>query len=341
MIRMAEELPNWYLMGENNRPCFNSGNEIDDFDAYTENGLDEILNETPLGVDIVLCKGKYNGSTGLFETELFTKGIIQGTSPETQAKGNQRQLLARLNTISDYKYVKVENKIWLIMTMPTNNHLYEKVVLLLCNYVAKWQDSNKTIIYQPFVVQNASQYNSGEEGNKTLTIGYDQLLVYTSMDNDTKKLNRTKRMFIDYNTDEPTPYRITRIDTVSFSYTEDRVVCLVMTEDQYNPETDNIPLMLCDYTTPPSVSTDIVYLNEPTIRNGGVKSFSIVTDEIITWSIDCEASLNSYLQLTVIDNTHCKVKCVSNDNNISKKFNVKAKGTTVDSVVEITITGGL
>ena len=54
-------------------------------------------------------------------------------------------------------------------------------------------------------------------------------------------------MFIDYNIDSPIPYRITRNDTVSFSYMESRVCTLILTEDQYNPETDNKELMLCDY----------------------------------------------------------------------------------------------
>ncbi len=328
----------WYVQS---KPTFNGETEIDEFNNYVSDGLDEILNDTPLGVDITLCKGKYDDSTGLFETELKTKGVIQGVSPETQAKGTQRQLLTKINTITDYKYVKAENKIWLIMTMPTNNQIYEKVVLFLCNYTARWQNSNKEIIYQPFVVQNASQYNSGEEVTKTISLGYNQLLIYTSIDEDTKLLNRSSRMFIDYNINEPIPYRITRIDSVSFSYAEDRVMSLIMSEDQFNSDTDNKELMICDYITPPPIqSQPIVYSGEATIRNGGIKSFSIETDETISWEIET-TDLTNQLQLTIVDNNHCKIKCLNNDNNIDKQFIVKAIGSTVNSSVTISVIGGL
>ena len=178
----------WYLI---NSPHYTGGTEKNDFRFNADLGIDDFLIDSPLSNKILLCKGKFDKETNSFEEEFETEGIIQGNSPETQTKGWQRQLLTRLKTISDYKYVKVYDEdydrwnIWLIMTMPTNNKVYEKVVLYLCNYIAKWQDDDGNIIYQPFHVENASQYNTGEEGNKILTLGYNQLLVYTSLDNET------------------------------------------------------------------------------------------------------------------------------------------------------------
>lgn len=336
----------WYVQST---PVFNSGFEYDEFNNYTADGLNEILEETPLGSDIVLCKGNYNNTTNKFETELVTKGIVQGVSPDTQTKSWQRQLITRLNTISDYKYVKSDGSLWLITTKPANNKLYEKVVLYLCNYIARWQDVEGNIICEPFVVTNASQYNSGVEGNKTVMIGYNQLLIYTSLNCNTVVLNREKRMFIDYNTTSPIPYKITRLDTVSNSFGESRIMTFVMTEDQYNPATDRIDLMLCDYVTQSPTPTPspifITYNGQAQVRSGGsAKTFTAVSDnEITLWTKVCTTEQEDYIVLVpdANDSKKCKVKCLSNDLLIGSSFRLQCTDGTSTGNILITIAGGM
>lgn len=306
----------WYLI---NSPYYTEGTETKDFRFNSDLGMEDFLTDTPLAKKVYLCKGKFDDVTKSFEIEYETEGIIQGNSPETQTKGWQRQLLTRLKTISDYKYVKIYDEdydkwdIWLIMTMPSNNSVYEKVVLYLCNYIAKWQNENGDVIYQPFHVENASQYNSGEESSKILTIGFNQLLVYTSLDNDTVELDRSKRMFIDYNIKHPLPYRITRIDTVSESYAENRVICLILTEDVYNPDTDSIENWLCDYFKPlEHKSIEIIYIGNPAIRVGGsAKTFTADTGESVAWELIASDEMEKFITMTVNDNK-CKIKCANN-----------------------------
>ena len=323
---------NWYLISS---PHYTEGTETNDFEFNANLGVNDFLTDTPLSNKILLCKGKFNNDDKSFEFEYETEGVLQGVSPETQTKGWQRQLLTRLRTISDYKYVKIYDEdykrwnIWLIMTMPSNNKVYEKVVLYLCNYIAKWQDDNGNIIYQPFHVENASQYNTGEEGDKILTLGYNQLLVYTSLDNNTVYLNRTKRMFIDYNNVNPLPYRITRIDTVSESYGESRVICLVFTEDVYNPDADSIENWLCDYIKPNSPTPiEIAYTGNPIIRVGGsAKTFTANTTETVTWELITVAEQNKYITMTVTDNK-CKIKCSNNELLIGSSIKLKCTDTS-------------
>jgi hypothetical protein len=322
----------WYLISS---PHYTEGTETNDFEFNANLGVDDFLTDTPLSSKIFLCKGKFNNDDKSFEFEYETEGILQGVSPETQTKGWQRQLLTRLRTISDYKYVKIYDEdykrwnIWLIMTMPSNNKVYEKVVLYLCNYIAKWQDGDGNIIYQPFHVENASQYNTGEEGDKILTLGYNQLLVYTSLDDNTVYLNRTKRMFIDYNDINPLPYRITRIDTVSESYGENRVICLVFTEDVYDPDTDSIENWLCDYFKPKvSQPIEITYTGDPIIRVGGsAKTFTANTTETVTWELITVAEQNKYITMTVTDNK-CKIKCSNNELLIGSSIKLKCTDTS-------------
>ena len=327
----------WYLI---NSPHYTEGTETNDFEFNANLGVEDFLTDAPLSSKIFLCKGKFNNNDKSFEFEYETEGILQGVSPETQTKGWQRQLLTRLRTISDYKYVKIYDEdykrwnIWLIMTMPSNNKVYEKVVLYLCNYIAKWQDDNGNIIYQPFHVENASQYNTGEEGDKILTLGYNQLLVYTSLDNNTVYLDRTKRMFIDYNNANPLPYRITRIDTVSESYGESRVICLVFTEDVYNPKTDSIENWLCDYF--PISTVTITYSGNPTIRIGGTKTLKVDTTENVIWSIESE------IGATIIPNGNStKVKCSNDLNCIGKQITIKADINGGIGECILTVTGGI
>ena len=92
----------WYLI---NSPHYTGGTEKNDFRFNADLGIDDFLIDSPLSNKILLCKGKFDKETNSFEEEFETEGIIQGNSPETQTKGWQRQLLTRLKTISDYKYV--------------------------------------------------------------------------------------------------------------------------------------------------------------------------------------------------------------------------------------------
>jgi hypothetical protein len=337
----------WYLI---NSPYYTEGDETINFNFDDGLGLSDVLTDTPLGSSITLCKGIYDGNTGLFATETISKGIIQNNSPDTVTKSWERQLIAPIGTLLDYKYIKANGDLWLIMTKPASNKMYEKVVLYLCNYIAKWQDNNGVIVYKPFFVSNASQYNSGEEGNKTVTIGYNQLLIYTSLDDDTIGFSREKRLFVDYNITNPLPYKVTRLDTVSYSFGESRVLTLVMTEDQYNPSTDRIDLMLCDYISPtptPPIPSDIeiTYSGQAQIRNGGsAKTFTADTDnEITVWSKVCTSVQEDYIVLTpdATDSNKCKVKCLANDLLIGSSFRLQCTDGTNTGDLLITITGGI
>jgi len=230
----------WYLMKS---PVFGSGFENDEFSDYSENGFDEILNETPLGKNITLCKNTFDGVN--FETEFKCRGIVQSETPDSQTQSFQRQLLTHIGTVRDYKYVKYDGSPWLIMNKPSNNLIYEKVILYQCNYIAKWGN-----IHQPFVIRSAGQYNLGEKNGKIINLGDGRLTAFTSADENTLALERGQRMFIDCDRKTPYPYRITHIDSVSYSYGENRIIGITFEESQYNPDTDDIDLMLCDCKTP-------------------------------------------------------------------------------------------
>ena len=323
-------MTDWYLI--NPQPTLNSGFEKDEFTDYAQDGFDELLTETQLGKDIVFCKGRFDGEN--FEYEVEGQGIVQSETPDAYTQGYKRQLLTRIGEIADYKYIKYDGSIWLIMTEPSDNCIYDKCVLHQCNYILKWQNANKDIIYCPASIENASQYNTGEEGNKILMLGYNQLMAYISLDDDTVIIDRNLRLFVDYNKVNPIPYKVTRPDTVAFSYGKNRIVCLVLTEDQYNPKTDSIENWLCDYFKVSIVT--ITYSGNPTIRVGGTKTLNVDTTETVTWSVESDVGA------TITPNGNSvKVKCPNDMSLVDKTITVKATvGSDVGECV-LTVTGGL
>ena len=320
----------WYLI--NPQPTLNSGFEKDEFTDYAQDGFDELLTETQLGKAIKFCKGKFDGEN--FEIEVEGEGIVQSETPDAYTQGYKRQLLTRIaDKVADYKYIKYDGAIWLIMTEPADNCIYDKCVLHQCNYILKWQNATKDIIYCPASIENASQYNTGEEGNKILMLGYNQLMAYVSLDDDTVVIDRNLRLFVDYNKVNPIPYKVTRPDTVAFSYGKNRVMCLVLTEDQYNPKTDSIENWLCDYFQISNIT--ITYSGNPTIRVGGTKTLKVDTTETVAWSVESD------IGATIMpDGNSVKVKCTNDINYVGKTIIVKA--TVGNSVGEclLTVIGG-
>ena len=165
-------------------------------------------------------------------------------------------------------------------------------------------------------------------------LGYNQLMAYVSLDDDTVVIDRNLRLFVDYNKINPIPYKVTRPDTVAFSYGKNRVMCLVLTEDQYNPKTDSIENWLCDYFKVSTVT--ITYSGNPTIRVGGTKTLNVDTTETVTWSVESDVGA------TITPNGNSiKVKCPNDMSFVDKTITVKATvGSDVGECI-LTITGGL
>lgn len=328
----------WYLIQQ---PYYTEGSEKPDLLFDSEMSFNDVLEDSVIEDDIILCSGVFDGKN--FENEFATKGIIQNEIPDTPTQAWQRQVLTYISTISDYKYIKYDNKIWLILTEPTNNKLYEKSILYLCNYVIKWQDENGIVHYKPCNIQNASQYNSGTNETKVITIGYDQLMMYISLDEETKYFPHDKRFFIDYNDKEPTPYRITRPDTVSFSFGNGRCMHIILSESQYNPQTDRIDLMLCDYFKPNDATkpVEISYSGNAEIRCGGtVKTFTAKTDKSVTWSLKLLDKQQDFITMIVNENK-VKIKCLNNNALIGSSFKLVCTVGDVLSELLINIVGGV
>ena len=233
----------------------------------------------------------------------------------------------------DTFYNEDEGLYWICTEVMCKSGLYYDGKLTRCNNILKWQDENKHIFEYPVFDINSTQYNSGEFGDKTMTLGSSQHLLTVVADENTIALNHGHRFFWDRNTVDPTVFKLTQNDTTAVNY--DRgIVKLTVTEDQYNPKTDSIENWLCDYFKVSTVT--ITYSGNPTIRVGGTKTLNVDTTETVTWSIESDVGA------TIIpDGNSVKVKCPNDMSFVDKTITVKATvGSDVGECV-LTITGGL
>lgn len=233
----------------------------------------------------------------------------------------------------DTFYNEDEGLYWICTEVMCKSGLYYDGKLTRCNNILKWQDENKHIFEYPVFDINSTQYNSGEFGDKTMTLGSSQHLLTVVADENTIALNHGHRFFWDRNTVDPTVFKLTQNDTTAVNY--DRgIVKLTVTEDQYNPKTDSIENWLCDYFKVSTVT--ITYSGNPTIRVGGAKTLNVDTTETVIWSVESD------VDATITPNGNSvKVKCPNDSSFVDKTIVVKATvGSDVGECI-LTITGGL
>ena len=341
---------NWYLI--NPQPTLNSGFENEEWDDWVGDSFDEALTETRLGETVVFCRGQFNGETGLFETEFETQAVVQNKTFDAYTQGWKRQLLTRISDmVADYKYIKIKDtknnwQIYVIMAMPDSDGIYTKVVAHECNYTLKWQDTETGIIYYyPSYTADATQYNTGvESASERIQTGYIQLMSWLSLDDITVELQRDKRMFIDFSKKHPDVYIITSMSKVPYSYNEMRIMRITFTEHEFNPQTDRIDLMLCDYIEnipQPTSPIEISYSGKPEIRIGRTKTFNVDTEGIITFSLLVTEQCRDYIELIPIDNNSCQVSVLSNVNIVGSSFKLIASNGSQSSELLINVKGGI
>lgn len=229
----------WYLM---QRPLFNSGFENDEFNAFSQDGFEEVL-ESFLADDIEIYDKR------LSEDFVVSRAVIQGVTSDTYSNSVIRQFLCRIGTLRSGQYVKARDQIWMIYSMPDNNKVYEKAVGWQCKYSIRFVSplSGKIVEYPVYDI-NSTQYGSGETDRTHISIGSANHLVYLPYNEETIRIDSGFRFLIDKNKEMPTAYRLAQVDPMSYACGEnDGVIQWTIVESQYDEETDNKELMIADY----------------------------------------------------------------------------------------------
>lgn len=222
-----------------------------------------------------------------------------------------------------------DNKVyWICTEVMCKSNLYYDGKLTRCNNFLKWQDDSGKIFEYPVFDINSTQYNSGVQSDKIMTLGSTQHMLTITADENTIALEHDKRFFSDRNIKRPTVFKLTQNDTTALNY-DKGLLHLTIMEDEYDPDTDSIENWLCDYFKPKvSQSIEITYAGDPIIRVGGsAKTFTANTTETVTWELITVAEQNKYITMTVTDNK-CKIKCSNNELLIGSSIKLKCTDTS-------------
>ena len=240
----------WYLNCPS--PNITSGYENDALSEYAQDNFTDVL-ETTFSDTALLFNYSLSESKEI-------KCIIQGNIANTQLKSMERTILVPIGTLHSGDYVFFEDEYWIVDGRPGNNKSYEKATLKECQYKLRWQKDDGTIIERWVYLTSSSKYDVGENGNNTIVLTSNNYLITIPNDEDSMTLDG-KRVFIDLSDVPEKVFKITRNDDVLFAHgSHGGTLNLIADKTEFNKETDNQELRLCDYidstpSTPPSEPT--------------------------------------------------------------------------------------
>lgn len=214
----------WYLLKTPHDQI--SGYEEEALYDFAEESFSEIL-DTSIASDVEICNYDLSVCTPM-------RAVIQNNVQDTKLKTLSREMLVPIGTCKAGMYVKYKDRYWLIVGLVDDNTMYEKAILVLCNYLLTWINSKNQIIQRWVNAASASQYNNGETSNKFMFVRSDQLLVLMPGDNESLMLEQGHRFIMDkrckiyeeefddtvlQDTSKPViTYELTRSDSILYDY---------------------------------------------------------------------------------------------------------------------------
>ena len=279
----------WYL--ESIPPNVTSGYEDDIMSEFAQSNFTDVLDTS------------FSDSVSLYNSDLtlikVTKAVVEGNTSNSETSSKIREILFPIGTCKTGMLVFYDSAYWMITGYPGNNKSYEKTVMKICTYLLKWQDASGNIIERWCITSNES---GGVDENKTVQLGDGQLEVILPYDTETIKLRKDKRLYIDNNTENPTPYIITNPSTTSHVYSGHGYLTFIVSEVQTIPNVDRPDLMLCNYISPtvtPTPTPDERLISSTitgiiTLKIGYAKTYTVaftdasgnaLTDVSFTWNV--------------------------------------------------------
>lgn len=204
--------------------------------------------------------------------------------------------------IGDYYFEQELNQYWICTELHNVNHIHVSGKLTMCNWFLRWQNDMGEVIEYPCNDINSTQYNSGEAGDKTMTLGSAQHMATVQATPDTIDIRSPLRFFV--SRDYSIPFKVTQNDTVANNY-GNGLCKITLTQDQLNLSVDRPDLGLCDYKEPaplppePDETTDLsaVISGKSNLINGFSRTYSvefkdsngdIKQDVDFTWNVESD-----------------------------------------------------
>lgn len=147
-------------------------------------------------------------------------------------------------------YVIWNKQYWIVTERDYDDEIYIKGKITQCNYYLQWQNEDGDIIGRWCYIGQVTRYNNGVFYGKVIDNIESTLSITITNDSETAKLKREKRFLADMETSEPYAYKITQRDVLTNYYGTSGLIVWAVSQDVFNPETDNRELMIADYKEP-------------------------------------------------------------------------------------------
>lgn len=310
----------WYLMNSDTRPNLLGGYENDYHLDYKDDAFLESLS-----TDIATTVQLYNHDLSKRNN---IRCIIQGNTADTQLKSMDRIGLFQRGTVKAGMYIFYDNRYWLIIGYPGTNGIYEKATMILCQYMLRWQNELGDVIDRWCNITSASKYDNGEYTGPIVTTTSNNFTILIPDDKDGLELDG-KRVFIDKTSHPRKVYKITRSDEVLYDYGEHGgVLSFIADKDEFNPDTDNQELKICDYkeiieTIVPSTNYTTIISGNRNIKVGFPRTYTVdFTDETgISMDVDNFSwNVNSTIDIEQNINKNQIVLSTNNEDYIGSSF---------------------
>lgn len=248
----------WYLLKPPHDQL--SGFEDEALNDFAKEGFEEVL-ESDIAQEVELCNYDLSECSTI-------KAVIQHNVDDTKLKTLSREIYVPIGTFKAGMYIKYKNRYWLIVGLVDDNMMYEKGIMVICNWLLTWLNKDGKVVQRWANITSASQYNNGETGTYYYTVRSDQLLILTPDDDESILLSSGQRFIIDkrcrvyekglsekeIDCDTSNPvitYKMTRADSILYNYNDSGHFELMATQDEQHESDgyyviDGIGYWLCD-----------------------------------------------------------------------------------------------
>ena len=300
-----------------------------DWDSY--NARINIRGETQRDRDLSYLKQSLEKSINSLscKTVLFgsvQRKIIFDTLNSTSSKIMNTYKIKSLpnETFLKGQFFTYENNKWLITECDADDEVYTTGICNLCPHSFKFQNSLGEILEYPYYIDNQSV---SVEENKFIISSDSKLRIKLSFDDNTKLFSYDKRFMGEVFNGVPQCWKIIDLST------DNGILCVTLEKDEYNKDTDNITLGVCDYTTPTSPISDLIITGSKTIKKLTSQTYS-ATEDVIWTVANVDESSNNYITTSEITDTSIKL---TSGNFVGKYITLTAT-SQLDSEITTNIT---
>ena len=299
-----------------------------------------------------------------FEDTFDTQDVLVNNEPmqlmiirDTDNNTYKKKIKSRHNDIIRLgDYVKWNDQIWIITLLDTDDKVWNRGYMYLCQLMIRWQNTDGKIVERWGYSEDYTKYSMGEKGNSTITIGDYQYGLTIPVDEETKQLNRTNRFIIDYEgVYPPDAYRMTGkkgfLSDVRY-VDKGGVMTVTLSYEQFNEVTDKLIELengtkACNYkspttpTLPPSEpdnpSTSVTIAGGDTLRYGRSKTWTVTFSDSgnqpnFTWNVKSDFKITQN-----ITGNKIQLKC-TDDKAIDCTFILQVLDNESNILSETTIT---